>query len=127
MRLFLYVTIINIYNDETELERDIHTNLIYLEGYLCKKPIFRKTPLGKRITDLLIAVNRPYGKSDYIPCITWGKVAKYTSELEVGTKVVFYGRIQSRDYFKRYSPDSEEGEYKTVYEISIMDLKKVED
>ena len=66
--LFLFVTAINIYDDEDELEEVTNANLIYLDGYLCKPPVFRKTPLGRQITDLFIAVNRPYGKSDYIPC-----------------------------------------------------------
>lgn len=82
--LFLFVTAINIYDDEDELEEVTNANLIYLDGYLCKPPVFRKTPLGRQITDLFIAVNRPYGKSDYIPCIAWGRVAQWASEFEVG-------------------------------------------
>ena len=124
--LFLFVTAINIYDDEDELEEVTNANLIYLDGYLCKPPVFRKTPLGRQITDLLIAVNRPYGKSDYIPCIAWGRVAQWASELEVGNRVEIYGRIQSREYFKRFSKDSEIGEYRDAYEISIMRMQKVE-
>ena len=124
--LFLFVTAINIYNDEDELEEVTNANLIYLDGYLCKPPVYRKTPLGRRITDLFIAVNRPYGKSDYIPCIAWGRVAQWASELEVGNRVEIYGRIQSREYFKRFSKDSEIGEYRDAYEISIMRMQKVE-
>lgn len=125
--LFLFVTAINIYEDEDELEEATNANLIYLDGYLCKTPVFRKTPLGRQITDLLIAVNRAYGKSDYIPCIAWGRVAQFVSELEVGNRVKLYGRVQSREYFKRYSPDSEAGEYRDAYEISVMRMRKIED
>lgn len=125
--LFLFVTAINIYDDEDELEEVTNANLIYLDGYLCKPPVFRKTTLGRQITDLLIAVNRPYGKSDYIPCIAWGRVAQWASEFEVGNRVKLYGRVQSREYFKRFSKDSEAGEYKDAYEISVMRMQKVED
>lgn len=125
--LYLFVTAINIYDDEDELEEVTNSNLIYLDGYLCKPPVFRKTPLGRQITDLLIAVNRPYGKSDYIPCIAWGRVAQCTSEFEAGNRVKLYGRVQSREYFKRFSKDSEAGEYRDAYEISVMRMQKVED
>lgn len=125
--LFLFVTVINVYDDEEELEEDANANSIYLDGYLCKPPVFRKTTLGRQITELLIAVNRSYGKSDYIPCIAWGRVAQWASEFEVGNRVKIYGRVQSRQYFKRYSPDSEAGEYREAYEISVMRMQKVED
>lgn len=127
LELFLFVTAINIYEDEDELEEITNANLIYLDGYLCKKPVFRKTPLGRQITDLLVAVNRPYGKSDYIPCIAWGRVAEWASELEVGNRVKLYGRIQSREYFKRFSANSDAGEYRDAYEISVMRMQKVAD
>lgn len=117
--LFLFVTKINIYDD---LE-DKNSNLVYLDGYICKPPIFRKTPLGKAIADLFVAVNRPYGKSDYIPCIAWDKVARWVSSFEIGSRVKFYGRIQSREYFKRYSPNSDEGEHRMAYEISITEME----
>ena len=125
--LFLFVTAINVYDDKNELEEVTNANLIYLDGYLCKPPVFRKTPLGRQITDLLIAVNRPYGKSDYIPCIAWGRVAQWASEFEVGNRVKLYGRVQSREYFKRFSKDTEAGEYRDAYEISVMRMQKVED
>ena len=125
--LFLFVTAINIYDDEDELEEVTNANLIYLDGYLCKTPVFRKTPLRRQITDLLIAVNRPYGKTDYIPCIAWGRVAQWASEFEVGNRVKLYGRVQSREYFKRFSKDTEAGEYRYAYEISVMRMQKVED
>lgn len=87
LELFLFVKAINIYESEDELEKTANSNLIYLDGYICKPPVYRKTPLGRQITDLLIAVNRPYGKSDYIPCIAWGRVAQWVSELETGNRV----------------------------------------
>ena len=72
------------------------TNQIFLDGYICKTPIYRKTPLGREIADILLAVNRPYGKSDYIPCIAWGRNARYASNFQVGTRVCIWGRVQSR-------------------------------
>ena len=73
------------------------TNQIFLDGYICKEPIYRKTPLGREIADLLVAVNRPYGKSDYIPCIAWGRNARFASGFSVGTRIQIWGRVQSRD------------------------------
>ena len=80
-----------------EMPESSKTNQIYLDGYICKEPIYRKTPLGREIADLLLAVNRPYGKSDYIPCICWGRNARYVSGFDVGQHVQLIGRIQSRD------------------------------
>lgn len=82
-------------------ETDESVNNIYLEGYVCKKPVYRKTPLGREITDILLAVNRPYGKSDYIPCITWGRNARFAGNFQVGDNISVTGRIQSREYTKR--------------------------
>ncbi len=124
LELFLFGKEIKICDKEDELE-EANVDLIYLDGYLGKPPVLRETPSGRKITDLLMAVNRPYGKSDYIPCIAWGKVAQLSSEFEVGKRVKLYGRIQRREYFKRYSPDSEAGEYKHAYEISIMRVEEV--
>ena len=86
-------------------------------GYVCKNPIYRKTPLGREIADVLIAVNRTYKKSDYIPCILWGRNAKYCENLEVGTKVKVDGRIQSRNYEKKL--DENNIIKKTAYEVSV--------
>ncbi len=97
------------------------TNHILLEGYICKKPVYRKTPLGREIADLLLAVNRPYGKSDYIPCICWGRNARYASGFEVGEHVQILGRIQSRDYVKKLSET--ETEVRTAYEVSVSKLE----
>ena len=98
------------------------TNSIWLDGYICKEPIYRKTPLGREIADLLLAVNRPYGKSDYIPCICWGRNARYTSGFEVGEHVQLLGRIQSREYVKRISDT--ETEKRVAYEVSVSKLEK---
>jgi len=123
LELFLFVKTINICENEYELEEIKNTNLIYLDGCICRLPVFRITPLGKRIAELLIKVDRPYGKEDFIPCIVWGSVAELANVLEVGERVKIYGRIQSREYFKRYSPDSENGEYKNAYEISALRMQ----
>ena len=97
------------------------TNQIFLDGYICKPPIYRKTPLGREITDLLLAVNRPYGKSDYIPCICWGRNARFAAGFEVGKRTKVYGCIQSREYMKRIS--EEELEKRVAYEVSIGKLE----
>lgn len=97
------------------------TNSILLDGYICKEPIYRKTPLGREIADLLLAVNRPYGKSDYIPCICWGRNARYASGFEVGEHVQVLGRIQSREYVKKLSET--ETEKRTAYEVSVSKLE----
>ncbi len=97
------------------------TNNIMLDGYICKNPIYRKTPLGREIADLLLAVNRPYGKSDYIPCICWGRNARYASNFEVGEHVQIFGRIQSRDYVKKITET--ETEKRTAYEVSVSKLE----
>lgn len=98
------------------------TNSIWLDGYICKEPIYRKTPLGREIADLLLAVNRPYGKSDYIPCICRGRNARYASGFEVGEHVQLLGRIQSREYVKRISDT--ETEKRVAYEVSVSKLEK---
>ena len=106
-----------------EVEAGVHNNQIYLSGYICKSPIYRKTPLGREITDLLIAVNRPYGKSDYIPCICWGRTARFASNLDVGSPCFVWGRIQSREYTKKISED--EAIRRTAYEVSVNRLDEV--
>lgn len=99
------------------------TNQIFLDGFICKAPVYRKTPLGREISDLLIAVNRPYGKSDYIPCIAWGRNARFASTFEVGGRIQIWGRVQSRDYVKKLS--EEETEKHTAYEVSVSKLEYV--
>lgn len=100
------------------------TNQIFLDGYICKEPIYRKTPLGREIADLLVAVNRPYGKSDYIPCISWGRNARFASGFTVGTRVLIWGRVQSREYTKKLNET--ECEKRTAYEVSVSKLECAE-
>lgn len=107
--------------DDNQL--DVNENYIFLDGYLCKEPIYRKTPLEREIADLLVAVNRSYGKSDYIPCIAWGRNARYASGLDVGTHIKICGRIQSREYTKRISET--ESEQRIAYEVSVSSIELV--
>lgn len=107
--------------DDNQL--DVNENYIFLDGYLCKEPIYRKTPLEREIADLLVAVNRSYGKSDYIPCIAWGRNARYASGLDVGTHIKICGRIQSRKYTKRISET--ESEQRIAYEVSVSSIELV--
>ncbi len=99
-------------------------NSIVLSGYICKPPVYRTTPFNREIADILIAVNRSYNKSDYIPCIAWGRNARFAKNLEVGEKIAIAGRIQSREYQKRIS--DEEIKIMTAYEVSISKLAAYE-
>lgn len=96
---------------------------IFLRGFICKNPIYRKTPFKREISDLLIAVNRYYGKSDYIPCIFWGRNARYAAGFEIGDEIVIRGRIQSRTYEKKISDT--EFETRTAYEVSANMIEKI--
>ena len=107
--------------DVEEMEESSKTNQIYLDGYICKEPIYRKTPLGREIADLLLAVNRPYGKSDYIPCICWGRNARYANSFKVGERCAVWGRIQSREYMKKI--DEENIERRVAFEVSVSKLE----
>lgn len=104
-----------------EVDENTKSNQIFLDGFICKEPIYRKTPLGREIADLLLAVNRPYGKSDYIPCICWGRNARFASTFQVGDRCVVWGRIQSREYMKKIS--EEELEKRVAYEVSVSKLE----
>ena len=95
-------------------------NSIVLSGYICKPPVYRTTPFNREIADLLIAVNRAYNKSDYIPCIAWGRNARFVQNLKVGDRVALSGRIQSREYQKRLSET--ETVTMTAYEVSVSKL-----
>lgn len=119
--LTVFAKKISIYEEEREPK---NPNEIFLEGYICKTPVYRETPFGREITDILIAVNRLYNKSDYIPSIAWGRNARFASNLEVGDKIRIWGRIQSRQYQKRYPDGSVEN--KTAYEVSISKMEKEE-
>lgn len=103
-------------------ESDLDENKVYLEGYLCKPPVRRVSPLGREICDMMLAVNRMYNKSDYIPCIAWGRNAGYAGGLAVGTKIQISGRIQSREYRKK----DQEGNIavKVAYEVSILKIEE---
>ena len=108
-----------------EIDESEKTNQIFLDGYICKEPIYRKTPLGREIADVLLAVNRSYGKSDYIPCICWGRNARFASGFEVGSHIQILGRIQSREYVKRV--DEDEAEHRIAYEVSVSKVDLLED
>lgn len=110
-----------VVNEESEEEKNDVTNEVTLVGYVCKKPIYRQTPFGREIADVLLAVNRAYNKSDYIPCIAWGRNARFCQNMEVGTEVKIVGRVQSRTYEKKY----EDGRVETrvAYEVSIASME----
>jgi len=121
-RLVLTVFTRDIKHKEEETK---NPNQIILEGYICKQPIYRTTPFKREITDMLIAVNRPYNKSDYIPCIAWGRNARFSEKLSVGEKIKIWGRIQSREYQKK-KPDGTILN-KVAYEVSISKMEVAKD
>lgn len=116
--LTVFAREINFLEDEKKIK---NPNQIFLNGYVCKKPIYRTTPFGREITDILLAVNRPYNKSDYIPCISWGRNARYSEGLVVGDNVKIWGRIQSREYQKK--AESGDAITKTAFEISVSKME----
>ncbi len=122
-RLILTVFILEA-KEVSEQELAKNKNYIYLNGYVCKPPIYRTTPFGREITDLLLAVNRSYHKSDYIPCITWGRNARFAESLSVGDHIEVWGRIQSRSYQKKL--ETGEASTKIAYEISISKMEIAE-
>lgn len=121
-KLILTVFAKDITLSENEISKN--PNSLFLNGYVCKEPVYRTTPFGREITDLLLAVNRTYNKSDYIPVIAWGRNARYCKGFHVGDNVKVWGRIQSRDYQKRLS--DEEVITKTAYEVSVSKLELVD-
>lgn len=108
---------------EVEARKDFISNEVTLIGYICKKPIYRQTPFGREIADILLAVNRAYSKSDYIPCIAWGRTARFCENMEVGTEVKVVGRVQSRQYEKKYEDGTVET--KVAYEVSVGSLEVI--
>ena len=122
--------VLNVFARDIDVSDDIYDlspsgpeNSILALGYVCKQPVFRKTPLGREIADILIAVNRSYGKSDYIPCICWGRNASYAaSAFNVGDPCSITGRIQSRVYNKRI--DDNTTEERVAYEVSVLRIDK---
>lgn len=119
-KLILTVFVKDI-EDMNGYAEDVNENSIYLNGYICKQPVYRITPFGREIADILLAVNRSYNKSDYIPCIAWGRNAKFADSLKIGDNVIIKGRIQSREYQKKISDT--EVENKTAYEVSVSKLE----
>jgi len=109
--------------EEIEVSKEVVSNEVTLNGYICKKPIYRQTPFGREISDLLLAVNRAYNKSDYIPCIAWGRNARFCENIPVGTEVKIVGRVQSRTYEKKYEDGTVET--KVAYEVSVSSLEVV--
>jgi len=105
------------------VEKSKNPNQIYLDGYICKQPIYRTTPFGREIADMLLAVNRSYNKSDYIPTIAWGRNSRFCKQLEVGDNIRVWGRLQSREYQKRVSES--ELIKKVAYEVSISKMERI--
>lgn len=121
--LNVFVTSLIRITNENYMDYDSTTNNVHLIGYLCKNPNYRTTPLGRKICDLLVAVNRPYGKSDYIPCIVWGRSASYIGRnFKTGDKIEIFGRFQSREYEKKTRDNDGniiDVQTMTAYELSI--------
>lgn len=124
-RLVLTVFAKEITEMEESEEKDEITNEVVLVGYVCKKPIYRQTPFGREIADVLLAVNRAYNKSDYIPSIAWGRNARFCQNMEVGTEVKITGRVQSRTYEKKFEDGTTET--RVAYEVSIASMEIVSD
>ena len=119
-RLMLTVFVRDLVEDDTR-----NPNIILLGGYICKPPVYRTTPFNREISDLLVAVNRAYNKSDYIPCIAWGRNARFVQDVPVGARIVLSGRIQSREYQKRHDDGSVST--MTAYEVSVSKLATVDE
>jgi len=118
--------VLTVFAHDIEMDAELpeqSPNDVFLDGYLCKPAVYRTTPFGREISDLLVAVNRSYNKSDYIPCIAWGRNARYAGKLEVGDHVRLWGRMQSRGYQKRL----EDGQVleKVAYEVSVSKVEIV--
>ena len=114
LQIFVFAQALSLIKEEDKV---MNTNRIFLNGCICKTPVHRETPMQREITDLLLAVNRAYGKSDYLPCICWGRNARYAAGLPVGTYVKLQGRIQSREYIKQINET--ESEIRIAYEVSV--------
>lgn len=119
--IYIFTIDITLLSEEAYATAKTTNNEITIEGFICKKPVYRKTPFGREIADLLVAVNRSYRKSDYIPCIAWGRNAKYAGNFEVGQKVQITARFQSRLYQKKQ--ENGELEDKLAYELSVLNVK----
>ena len=122
--LTVFAKDIKEYQEENEEGRERISNEVVLTGYVCKKPIYRQTPFGREISDVLLAVNRAYNKSDYIPCIAWGRNARFCENMEIGTEVRITGRVQSRMYEKKHEDGTIEP--RVAYEVSVGSLELVD-
>jgi len=123
LMLYVFARTVDFFVEDIE---NMHlANQIYLDGFICKDPVHRKTPLGREITDLFVAVNRPYGKTDYIPCICWGRTAVFAATLSIGEHCIIQGRIQSREYIKKL--DDENTERRVAFEVSVKRLDIAEE
>ena len=123
--LSIFVRELRFLEDDEMPEEQSKSNQIFLDGYICKPPVYRKTPLGREIADILIAVNRPYGKSDYIPCIAWGRNARYAAGFKIGEHIRIWGRVQSREYTKKLDEDTQIK--RTAYEVSVSKIECVDE
>jgi len=124
--LTVFVKDVEFLDDSEDIaaNKDMVTNEVNLVGFICKPPIYRQTPFGREITDILIAVNRAYNKSDYIPCIAWGRNARFCSKMSVGTEVKITGRVQSRNYEKKHEDGTVE--QRIAYEVSVSNLELID-
>lgn len=114
--------IISVLAEQMNVCSEPHDNLTALTGVICKEPVYRRTPLGREICDVMLAVNRPYRRADYIPCILWGRTAQEAAAFPVGTTLTLTGRLQSRDYLKLLGSESEQ---RTAYEVSVITAEAV--
>jgi len=118
--------VLNVFAREAKIIEEFHDNMyknsVMFNGYICKKPNYRTTPFGREITDILLAVNRAYNKSDYIPCICWGRNARFCERLKIGKEMIVWGRIQSRSYDKKIS--EEKTIRRVAYEVSVTKLEE---
>ena len=116
--------VITVFVREIRREQAEDENRLELAGTLCKPPIYRRTPLGRDICDMMLAVNRRYGRTDYLPCIAWGTLARRCGELNVGEALSLTGRLQSRTYTKYIGEQSQQ---RTAFEVSIMSMDVLEE
>lgn len=123
LELYVFVKTIRIY-DGAPLPDGKNNNSVFLDGHICKSPVYRTTPFGREITDIILSTSRSFGKLDYIPCIAWGRYAEQAAGFDVGTRIRIRGRIQSRNYQKKISET--ETEIMTALEVSAGKLQVVE-
>lgn len=125
LKVFIYTTEINVIGLKEHCQGFKDINCVSLEGYICRPPVYRVTPFGKQIADIMLAVNRAYGKTSYIPCIAWGQAAKYAGSLNVGDSIKLEGRFQSRKYVKKLFANMDLVEERETYEVSIQKIGRI--